>query len=960
MKKLFLTLFAITAALTGFAQVNLAVGHPSIASSGNAGDGNDGNTGTRWESASSDPQAWQVDLGSAQTFNTIRILWEGAYSSTFEIIAGDEVGDDGYVVNGTTIYAVENQSLAGFPYSQVIELPNAVEARYVMFKGTARGTIYGHSFWEFGVYNLTNPLSLQSLSLSAAATQTIVGTPIALTLVGKNELDGIMELNDVTYEISNPSVGSVVDGQFVPTAAGETTIKAIVGNVQSNEVSISVAAGAKIDLFNGWQTRIYNLGLATNNSKVGAFDDNDGSNWDMLGKETGADEASRTYDVGFIADLRGIYDITSISIHFEGACSEAFTLSFAGEDGVFGDAVYSGGAMGINNHTENFSGQEVKNARYVKFLSTKAATQWSVKIFDFSVFGIGTASTDDVAPVITAAVAGETAEESITLNLTATDNSSKYIAYEVSYGNNTAIYALGSSVAGAPCPVVVDGLNGGTEYTFNIVAIDAFGNRSEPATVTASTIGDTFVLTAAPVPTKDAENVKAIYSDAYTPVTGFNIGWWGQATAVDYEAVEGDNIMKLSNFNYVGLEYNPDVDLSDMEYIHIDVLPMQAMNLGITPIMRGGLTEKSTDVGTLNVKEWNSIDLPLADFGFDLENFATFQLKLDRGTASEVLYVDNIYFWKGDGGTPQPTGMTDEGADENGVHTLTGTWSPESFAAIDAEAKANAYDFTAVNGMPQTYNNQNMAANPNTLFITKTPGTFLFNEVVAKADGDGYQGYNIQIIDHFANSADHSVNTSIAPITVVSPFFQRVTSMGNVYTTTVLPFNKTLPSNVQFYEVIAIDNTGETVEVELNQVTEVVAGVPYVAHLDGADITLAGGGETTIDWSVTPSAVGDDASFIPTFTNVAALRDDAAGKNYGINDVATEVNFTEVTEVPAMRAYIKTNGTSTGINDINSANKEIYFNIYTIDGKVVRQNVKSAEGLDSGIYIVNGKKMIVK
>ena len=228
MKKLFLTLFAITAALTGFAQTNLAVGHPSIASSGNAGEGNDGNTGTRWESASSDPQAWQVDLGSAQTFNTIRILWEGAYSSTFEIIAGDEVGDDGYVVNGTTIYAVENQSLAGFPYSQVIELPNAVEARYVMFKGTARGTIYGHSFWEFGVYNLTNPLSLQTLSLSAAATQTIVGTPIALTLVGKNELDGIMELNDVTYEISNPSVGSVVDGQFVPTAAGETTIKAIV------------------------------------------------------------------------------------------------------------------------------------------------------------------------------------------------------------------------------------------------------------------------------------------------------------------------------------------------------------------------------------------------------------------------------------------------------------------------------------------------------------------------------------------------------------------------------------------------------------------------------------------------------------------------------------------------------------------------------------------------------------
>ena len=34
--------------------------------------------------------------------------------------------------------------------------------------------------------------------------------------------------------------------------------------------------------------------------------------------------------------------------------------------------------------------------------------------------------------------------------------------------------------------------------------------------------------------------------------------------------------------------------------------------------------------------------------------------------------------------------------------------------------------------------------------------------------------------------------------------------------------------------------------------------------------------------------------------------------------------------------------------------------VYTIDGKLVRQGVKSAEGLGTGIYIVNGKKVIVK
>ena len=969
MKKVLLALFAITAALTGYAQTNLAVGKTSIATSGNAGLGNDGDAGSRWESAFSDPQVWQVDLGEAQTFNTIRILWEGAYSSSFQIIAGNEVGEDGYVVNGTTIFSIENQELSGFPYAQVIELPEAVSYQYVMFNGISRGTPYGHSFWEFGVYNITDGLTLTSMQLSAAANQTILGTPVNLTLIAKNQLGGIMDPGEVTYVMSNPSVGSVVNGQFVPAAAGETTIKAVVGNIESNEVAMKVNAGAKIDLFSNWQTRVYDLAETVPDSKVGAFDDNGGSVWDLLGgRTTGADEASRTYDVGFIADLRGVYDITSISIHFEGACSENFTLSFAGEDGVFGNPVYTGGAEGINNHTENFSGETVTGARYVKFYSTKAATQWGVKIYDFSVFGVGSAVTDSEAPAITAVAAGEPTDESVTLNITATDNSSKYLAYEIKVDDGAGtIYALGTNLAGEIDPITIGNLNGGTEYTFTIVAIDAFGNRSDAQTFVTSTVGEEFILTSAPAPDKDAENVKSIFSDAYTPATSFGIGWWEQATTVGYETVGQDNIMKLSNYNYVGLEFATDVSLSDMEYIHIDVLPMQEMNMGITPIMRGGLTEKSTSVGTLNVKQWNSIDLPLADFGFDLENYDAFQLKLDGGDASKVLYVDNIYFWKSAGeNPPQPTGMTDEGADENGVHILSGTWSPESFAAIDAEAKANAYDFTAVSGMPQTYNNQNMAANPNTFFITKTPGTFLFNEIVAKADG-GYQGYNIQIIDHFANGADHSVNTSIAPISVVSPFFQMVASMGGVYTTVVLPFNKTLPGNVQFYEITGFDNSGETVEVTLNQVTEVQAGVPYVAHLDGADITLAGGGETTIDWSVTESQIDNNTSFIPTFatkTTSAAegaptLREDS-GKNYGMNTVGTEVNFTEVTEVPAFRAYVHAKDTATAINDVKSIDKDIYFNIYTIDGKIVRQGVKSAEGLGSGIYIVNGKKVIVK
>lgn len=968
MKKTLFFLFAIAMALTSVAQTNLAADKASIATSGTAAAGNDGNNGTRWESASADPQSWQVDLGEAQTFNTVSIRWEGAYASTFKIVVGDEVGADGYVINGTTVYEVEGQTLAGFPYVQNITF-DAKTARYVKFEGIARGTGYGYSFWEFGVYNLTEPLKFTTLTLSADKDQVDKGSTINLTVVGKDQLEGIIDAGEVSYVLSDPTVGSVANGVFTAEAAGETTIKAVSGTIESNEVTVKVIAGAKINLFDGWQNRIYNLGLATSVSKVGAFDDNDGSVWGLLNKTTGADEASRTYEVGFIADLRGIYDIDNISIHFEGACSEAFTLSFAGADGVFGEAVYSGGMPGINNHTEVFNDKEVKDVRYVKFLSTKAATEWDVKIFDFSVYGtLKSEVTDTEVPTIAALTAGDATDETVTLNVTGNDNSSKYLAYEVTVNGGATVYALGTNAAGVAAPVLVGGLNGGTEYEFNVVAIDAFGNRSEAKTVKASTVGDVFTLTAAPEPTKDAADVKSLYSDKYEPATTWNVGWWSQSTVQTPETVEGDELLKLTSFNYLGWEFNADVDLSDMEYIHIDVLPMQAMQLGITPIMRGGLTEKSTSVGTLNVKQWNSIDLPLADFGFDLENYDAFQLKLDKGTSSEILYIDNVYFWKG-GSTPPPTPSELEVAEvtENGVAKLSGKWDADGFKALDATTKANAYDFTAVTDLPTTFNNQNMTVNPNAFFIAPVAGTFLFNEVVPKQTTEGYNGYNIQIIDHFANEADHSVNTSIAPIDVVSPFFQRVTRMGGVYATTVLPFVNTLPGNVKFYEIKSVDASGENATVELQEVADVQAGVPYVAFLEGADITIAGGGATTITWDTTNTDIDENNQFVPTYGEVSFANDEegaprrvsASAVPFGFNDVATEIQFAPVEKIPALRAYLLVDQISSGINDVN-VNKNIIFNIYTIDGRMVRQNVQSAEGLERGIYIIKGEKVLVK
>ena len=701
MKRILTMVFAAMALMTMWGQTNLALNQPSIATSGVANVGNDGNTGSRWESAHGvDPQLWQVDLGEAQDFNTIVITWEGAYGKTFQILGGNTVDADGWITDGVVLTSIEGQTLSGFPYVQSLTLPNTANYRYVQFKGIERGTPYGYSFWEFEVFNLTEAPALTTMTLSASSNQVEIGKTINLTVAGFDQLGAPIATGDVTYVLSNPSVGAVEDGVFTAAAVGETTIKAVSGEVESNAVTVKVIGGQKIDLFTDWQYRIYNLGLAQSNSKDGAFDQNTtGSEWNLLGKETGADEASRTYDVGFIADLRGIYDLSSISITFEGACSEEFTLAFAGEDGVFGDAAFSGGKPGITPHTEIFDCSAIKNVRYVKFLSTKAATQWSVKIFDFSVIGtLVSAVTDTEAPVITSAEAEADAatETSVTININATDNSSKFLAYSI---NNT-IYTPGEGNS-----IVIEGLNGGTQYNFEVVAIDAFNNRSEAVTVTAQTTGDVFILTAAPAPTHEAANVVSIYSNAYEPATAYSIGGWGQATQTSFETVDGDEMYVFTNFNYLGFEYTTDVDLAGMEYLHVDVLPMQPMNLGVTPIMRAGAgaTEQSTLVGDLTPRQWNSIDLPLSAFtNIDFNaGVKSFQFKFDRGTASEKLYIDNLYFWKNASTEPVLGDVTGDGkvdvSDVNAViNMMLGKATMDLNADLNNDGKVDVSDVNAI------------------------------------------------------------------------------------------------------------------------------------------------------------------------------------------------------------------------------------------------------------------------
>ncbi|MCG5220072.1 discoidin domain-containing protein [Streptosporangium soli] len=129
--------------------VNVAIGKPTTASSYQpTGDGGpflpskatDGNHTTRWASEWADPQWIQVDLGQVTPIKHVQLGWEGAYGKAYQL----QTSADGS--SWTTAHTVT----AGDGGFDGLDL--TASARYVRLNLTQRGTAYGYSLWEFGVY----------------------------------------------------------------------------------------------------------------------------------------------------------------------------------------------------------------------------------------------------------------------------------------------------------------------------------------------------------------------------------------------------------------------------------------------------------------------------------------------------------------------------------------------------------------------------------------------------------------------------------------------------------------------------------------------------------------------------------------------------------------------------------------------------------------------------------------
>ncbi|MFB6983533.1 discoidin domain-containing protein [Streptomyces scopuliridis] len=128
---------------------NLAQGRPATASSYQpggsgcpcpAGNAVDGSFDTRWASDWSDPQWIQVDLGRRTAFRHVQLAWEAAYAKGYTLQTSDN-GQDWSTLRTVTDGdgGIDDHDVAG-------------DARYVRVNSTVRGTAWGYSLYEFGVY----------------------------------------------------------------------------------------------------------------------------------------------------------------------------------------------------------------------------------------------------------------------------------------------------------------------------------------------------------------------------------------------------------------------------------------------------------------------------------------------------------------------------------------------------------------------------------------------------------------------------------------------------------------------------------------------------------------------------------------------------------------------------------------------------------------------------------------
>ncbi|MBE6321236.1 MAG: hypothetical protein E7075_09795 [Bacteroidales bacterium] len=544
---------------------------------------------------------------------------------------------------------------------------------YMVIAGCGARTMKTMTYTRDHINNPIADNTAPTLSGAANVTSTAENITIALPAVTSEEVFYMIkdEAHNKQYISITPSFVLPQDGSGVTYTYScyAVDFNGNMSNPLTAEVSLAFKATSNLALNKPSQA-----GYSINDNML-ASKANDGD----INSRWSSEQGNNPTDAWWYVDLGESYNLSTIEISWEGACATDYVIMGSDEyiDPTNATAwqtattlVAKTTAPTIGNNTQEVYSVTGQHARYLRLqANTLTNNAWGCSFWEFRVFGTGVydpnAAADTEKPVITSATPKTPiAHNEVQITMVASDNVG-IVSYEVKDD------AKGVSATCVPVDnvITVSNLQEQTTYNLSIVAVDAVGNKSDAYAMAAFTTGVNPYIphASAPVPTRDAEDVLAFYSDTYTPV----INWgskkdWNGAGTVTENAISANNYLMYKDVTWWGWTYGvkdgytngtlTGVDCSNMEYLHIDVWGPIDGKIRVIPIYGGGVPNNENYYAEVTIKagQWNSVDVALADFvgAGDKHDFSSiYQIKFAELNI-ETVSIDNVYFWKSAGTLP--------------------------------------------------------------------------------------------------------------------------------------------------------------------------------------------------------------------------------------------------------------------------------------------------------------------
>lgn len=446
--------------------------------------------------------------------------------------------------------------------------------------------------------------------------------------------------------------------------------------------------------------------------------------------------------------------------------------------------------------------------------------------------------------------------------------------------------------------------------------------------------------------------------------------WNQKYSNCDIVDINGNKMWRVSNVGSFGF-IKGSIAGTDYKTLSFDIFSTTDVENAYVQMERAG-----DDFAKLPFKikggEWNHISL-------DVEGASKFSdyIQLYLGTADATnnpsILLDNVCLSKA-----PIADFVCGNADNNGIVPVKGTISADNVDKLK-EIDGTAFNFAKVKFADGYTPTKIEMKNPNAIIVV--PGTVANGKGTPTANwGDTknlvvqdtyfYPVKQLEITDKYPVFRDYFISTAEIG-------FKYTRSLAaKTYSTVFLPRTAEIPAGCTAYEM-AVDETDNN-NIILKKAETIGADVPYIIYNgnnEATDLTMV---STANDMNFQAEDVEKEVGNLVLHGTYRYFNGDGSTQ-YGIQNEKGEDNKLSLKKigtgaiVSPFRVYFTVKagtvahaigfdfGGTTGIQNItNAINKAKNGNIYSIDGKLVKTQATGTEGLAKGVYIINGKKVIVK